>query len=64
MLDLTLDELQSFTDEEVCMIEEMGEMIEEMSKEDLDEFLSMVEMMGKKKKEKSFLFMDRSDYYH
>ncbi|NBP01215.1 MAG: hypothetical protein EBU90_13960 [Proteobacteria bacterium] len=64
MLDLTLDDLKDFTDEEVCLIEEMGEMIEEMSKEELDDFLNMIELMGKKKKEKSFLFMDRSEYYH
>ena len=64
MLDLTLDELKDFTDEEVCLIEEMGEMLEEMSADEIKDFVDMVELMGKKKKENSFLFVDRSEFYH
>jgi len=64
MLDLTLDKLKDFTDEEVCLIEEMGEMLEEMSADEIKDFVDMVELMGKKKKENNFLFVDRSEFYH
>jgi predicted HAD superfamily phosphohydrolase len=64
MLDLNLSELENFTDEELILLEEMGEMLEEMSQEEIDDFVEMIEIMGKKKKEKMLVMPDRSDFYH
>jgi hypothetical protein len=64
MLDLNLNELENFTDEELILLEEMGEMIEEMSQEEYDTFVEMVEIMAQKKKEKMIFMTDRSDFYH
>jgi len=64
MLDLNLNELENFTDEELILLEEMGEMLEEMSQEEIDDFVEMIEIMGKKKKEKMIVMPDRSDFYH
>lgn len=64
MLDLNLNELENFTDEELILLEEMGEMLEEMSQEEIDDFVEMIEIMGKKKKEKMIFMTDRSDFYH
>jgi hypothetical protein len=64
MLDLNLSELENFTDEELILLEEMGEMLEEMSQEEIDDFVEMIEIMGKKKKEKMIVMPDRSDFYH
>ena len=64
MLDLNLNELENFTDEELILLEEMGEMLEEMSQEEIDDFVEMIEIMGKKKKEKMLVMPDRSDFYH
>lgn len=64
MLDLNLNELENFTDEELILLEEMGEMLEEMSQEEIDDFVEMIEIMGKKKKEKMIVMSDRSEFYH
>lgn len=64
MLDLTLDELEGFTDEEVCLIEEMSEMLEDMDSKEIQDFIKMVETMGKAKKKSKFLLMDNSSFYH
>lgn len=64
MLDLNSPELDIFSDEEIILLEEMTEMLEEMSPEQIDEFVAMVETMGKAKKENKSLFVDNSEYYH
>ena len=64
MLDSNLNELENFTDEELILLEEMGEMLEEMSQEEIDDFVEMIEIMGKKKKEKMIVMSDRSEFYH
>lgn len=64
MSDLNLNELNHFTDEEIILLEEMCEMMQEMSQEEYDEFVAMVEVMGKKKKESNFLVVDASEFYH
>ena len=57
MLDLNLNELENFTDEELILLEEM-------SQEEYDTFVEMVEIMAQKKKEKMIFMTDRSDFYH
>lgn len=64
MLDLNLSDLARFTDEEIYMLEEMAEMLDEMTAEEIQDFLNMIEVMGKKKREKVFLSSDTSEYYH
>lgn len=64
MSDLNLNEMDHFTDEEVILLEEMCEMMQEMSQEEYDDFVAMVEIMGKKKKESNFLLVDGSEFYH
>ena len=64
MSDLNLNELDQFTDEEIVLLEEMSEIMEEMTPEEYDEFVTMVELMGRKKKENNFLMVDGSEFYH
>lgn len=64
MSDLNLNELNHFSDEEIVLLEEMCEMMQEMTQEEYDDFVAMVEIMGKKKKESNFLLVDRSEFYH
>ena len=64
MSDLNLNELDHFSDEEIILLEEMSEMLAEMTQEEYDDFMAMVEIMGKKKKENNFLLVDRSEFYH
>lgn len=64
MSDLNLNELDHFSDEEIVLLEEMCEMMQEMTQEEYDDFVAMVEIMGKKKKENNFLLVDRSEFYH
>lgn len=64
MSDLNLNELDHFSDEEIILLEEMSEMLAEMTQEEYDDFVAMVEIMGKKKKENNFLLVDRSEFYH
>jgi hypothetical protein len=64
MSDLNLNELDHFSDEEIVLLEEMSEMLAEMTQEEYDDFVAMVEIMGKKKKENIFLLVDRSEFYH
>ncbi len=64
MSDLNLNELDHFSDEEIVLLEEMSEMLAEMTQEEYDDFVAMVEIMGKKKKENNFLLVDRSEFYH
>jgi hypothetical protein len=64
MSDLNLSELDHFSDEEIVLLKEMCEMMQEMSQEEYDEFVAMVELMGEAKKKKGFLSMDNSSFYH
>ena len=64
MSDLNLNELDHLSDEEIVLLEEMCEMMQEMTQEEYDDFVAMVEIMGKKKKENNFLLVDRSEFYH
>lgn len=64
MSDLNLNELNHFSDEEIVLLEEMCEMMQEMTQEEYDDFVAMVEIMGKKKKESNFLLVDKSEFYH
>ena len=64
MSDLNLNELDHFSDEEIVLLEEMSEMLAEMTQEEIDDFTKMVELMGEAKKKKGFLSMDSSSFYH
>lgn len=64
MSDLNLNELDHFSDEEIVLLEEMSEMLEEMTQEEIDDFTRLVEVMGQAKKKNKFLFMDDSPFYH
>jgi len=64
MSDSNSNELDFFSEEEICLIEEMGEMLEEMTEEEIDEFVVMAKSLGNLKKQNKSFVIDQSDYYH
>jgi hypothetical protein len=64
MSDLNLSEMNHFTDEEIVLLEEMSEMLDDMTSDEVEDFIRMVEVMGEAKKKINFLLMDSSSFYH
>ena len=64
MSDLNLSEMNHFTDEEIVLLEEMSEMLDDMTSDEVEDFIRMVEVMGEAKKKSNFLLMDSSSFYH
>lgn len=64
MSDLNLSEMDHFTDEEIVLLEEMSEMLDDMTSDEVEDFIKMVEVMGEAKKNSKFLLMDNSSFYH
>jgi hypothetical protein len=56
--------MNHFTDEEIVLLEEMSEMLDDMTSDEVEDFIRMVEVMGEAKKKSNFLLMDSSSFYH